>query len=150
MSRGLGRTQRDILDVVQHELWTVPELADKLGKSQRQIRTAVYALRERELVYTRRWSGGWQQGVSLAVTGLEHGADLAECWHVNGALYQTVYEQRDYVAAEWLWSDISDGRFTRAELLAFYFGDGVVRSGEVFRPQHTTLSSILAKRPTSG
>jgi hypothetical protein len=56
MSRGIGATQRAILDqLAQHDNGcTVGALADAIGRSDRQIRRAVTNLEQRHLVLVRR------------------------------------------------------------------------------------------------
>ena len=61
MSRGIGKTQRAILDAVEsskHGYLSVVELADMLGASPRQIRCAAHALQARELVDLRKRCAG--------------------------------------------------------------------------------------------
>ena len=50
MSRGIGKTQQAILDELSAGHFAVTELAERLGVSDRQIRRAVHALAERDLV----------------------------------------------------------------------------------------------------
>ena len=64
MSRGLGKTQRAILAALPDSgSMTVAALARQLGAPQRQIRAAVHALADRELVMLDLWSSGERAGV---------------------------------------------------------------------------------------
>jgi hypothetical protein len=75
MSRGLGSTQRAILaelaklpiEVAPPRSIPVTELATRLGCSDRQIRRAVYALRQRGLVALTKEARPGRQGLSLMV-----------------------------------------------------------------------------------
>jgi DNA-binding transcriptional ArsR family regulator len=63
MSRGIGATQRRILDALgqsESVALTVAELGAALGASQRQIRTAVRSLEARGLVAVTNEFIGWQ------------------------------------------------------------------------------------------
>ena len=63
MSRGVGKTQQRILDVLaatEHGNLTVVALAERLGASPRQIRQAVHSLAGRELVVLTKEGLGWQ------------------------------------------------------------------------------------------
>lgn len=65
MSRGLGVTQRAILDLLRgtEHIWlTIAELAEQLERSPRQILTAVRALERRELVVVTSECLGWNAG----------------------------------------------------------------------------------------
>ena len=62
MSRGIGKTQRRILDELaasEHGNLFVAALARRIGLSDRQIRRAVHALADRELVALTKEPGGW-------------------------------------------------------------------------------------------
>ena len=62
MSTGIGRTQRRILDELAKSdgRLTVIELATALGLRDNQIRRAVHALADRELVVLTREHAGWK------------------------------------------------------------------------------------------
>jgi DNA-binding transcriptional ArsR family regulator len=65
MSRGIGGTQRAILDtlesVAEQFRWlTIADLAERLGRSDRQIRSAVRSLEGRGLVKDTREQVGWK------------------------------------------------------------------------------------------
>jgi hypothetical protein len=63
MSRGLGRTQQAILDALPTragEWASTSELADKLDRSPRQIRTAVQALQDRGLLAVHKQVIDWK------------------------------------------------------------------------------------------
>ncbi len=63
MGRGIGKTQRRILDelaAADADGLTVVELAECVGASDRQIRRAVHALADRELVVLTKEHGGWK------------------------------------------------------------------------------------------
>jgi len=83
MSRGLGATQRAILDALGEVPWslTVVQLADQLHRSPAQIRRAVHALAERDLVILRKGHGGFAgegQYGPLAQRGVTRGDEDAE------------------------------------------------------------------------
>lgn len=62
MSRGLGTTQQAILrTLAEHEYsaLSVAELAERVGRSPRQVRTAVHALARRGAVVITREGIGW-------------------------------------------------------------------------------------------
>src|SRR5659263_163054 len=62
MSRGIGKTQRRILDELvanDRAALTVINLAEWIGVSDRQIRRAVHALADRGLVVLTKENGGW-------------------------------------------------------------------------------------------
>jgi hypothetical protein len=64
MGRGPGTVQRAILAALEADrdnLWlTIPELAERTGRSARQVRTAVRALEARGLVVLTRGATGWK------------------------------------------------------------------------------------------
>jgi MarR family len=62
MSRGIGKTQRRILDELaanDRAALTVIDLAEWIGVSDRQMRRAVHALADRGLVVLTKENGGW-------------------------------------------------------------------------------------------
>ena len=61
MSTGIGRTQRRILDelAIDPKL-SVMDLASRLGLRDNQVRRAVHALADRELVVLTREHAGWK------------------------------------------------------------------------------------------
>jgi hypothetical protein len=62
VGRGIGKTQRRILDelaVTEHPWLSVVELSKLLGVSDRQVRRAVHALADRELVVLTKRGWGW-------------------------------------------------------------------------------------------
>jgi hypothetical protein len=62
VSRGIGKTQQHILDELasaEAGKLSVAALAEQVGVSQRQIRRAVHALADRELVVLAKEPGGW-------------------------------------------------------------------------------------------
>ena len=66
VSRGIGRAQQSILDMLNQEreiaeYLSVPEIAQRMKRSQRQIRRAVHSLEDRGLVMLTKASGGWQK-----------------------------------------------------------------------------------------
>ena len=74
MSRGLGTTQRGIIAELMKlpiESWPrgipVVVLAERLGCSDRQVRTAVYSLQRRGLVALQKEARPGRQGQSLIV-----------------------------------------------------------------------------------
>jgi len=69
VSTGIGKTQRRILDALhasENSVLTVIKLAEKLGLRDNQVRRAVHALADRELVVLTkehaRWAGVGQYG----------------------------------------------------------------------------------------
>ena len=50
ISRGIGKTQQAILDELSAGHLAVTELAERLGVSDRQVRQAVHALADRDLI----------------------------------------------------------------------------------------------------
>lgn len=64
MPRGIGKTQQRILDelAAATDSWclTVVDLADRLGISDRQVRTAVYSLYRRDMVVLTKEHAGWK------------------------------------------------------------------------------------------
>ncbi|ANI91680.1 MarR family transcriptional regulator [Dietzia timorensis] len=64
MSRGIGKTQRRILDFVNagDEPSTISEISESLEIPPRQIRTAVQSLHERGLVFAGKgWRGDFRE-----------------------------------------------------------------------------------------
>lgn len=64
MSRGIGKTQREILALLKETergVLSVPEIALSINKSQRQIRAAVHSLENHGLVVLKKRSGGYQE-----------------------------------------------------------------------------------------
>jgi predicted ArsR family transcriptional regulator len=62
MSRGIGKTQRRILDELaanDRAALTVIDLAEWIGVSDRQMRRAVHVLADRGLVVLTKENGGW-------------------------------------------------------------------------------------------
>src|SRR5690348_8270748 len=63
MGRGPGAAQRAILDALTaaDKVWlTIPELAERTGRSERQVRTAVHGLEARELAAVSYGCIGWK------------------------------------------------------------------------------------------
>lgn len=63
MSRGIGKTQRNILDLVnaRDEPATIGEISESLNLSPRQIRAAVQSLHDRRLVFAGKgWRGDFR------------------------------------------------------------------------------------------
>jgi biotin operon repressor len=63
MGKGLGKTQRRILDALaasESAALTVMALAEQLGVSGRQVRRAVHALADRGLVVLTKGNEGWR------------------------------------------------------------------------------------------
>jgi hypothetical protein len=63
MGRGPGAAQRAILDALTAaDTWwlTIPDLAERTGRSERQVRTAVHGLETRELVVVTYGHTGWK------------------------------------------------------------------------------------------
>ncbi len=90
MSRGIGQTQRAILDRLPSETGkgcTTSQLATDLGRSPRQIRTAVDALKDRGLIHVGKQVIDWKPRRN-------HDGDIMP---VYGAL---VMSMRSY--ADWL------------------------------------------------
>ena len=82
MSRGIGKTQRRILEelaATEEEALSVVELADRIGVSDRQIRRAVHALADRELVVLTKgwnWAGGGKYGPLVPREHTAYGPDV--------------------------------------------------------------------------
>jgi hypothetical protein len=76
MSRGLGQTQRAILDMLPLEAGsgrTTSQLANDLGRSARQIRAAVDTLKDHGLVHVSKQVINWKSrrnGDSMPVYGV--------------------------------------------------------------------------------
>jgi biotin operon repressor len=64
VSKGIGKTQQRILDALADEKkylpLTVPDLAERIGCSERQIRRAVHSLEDRGLVVITRENMRWK------------------------------------------------------------------------------------------
>src|ERR1700758_2428553 len=62
MSKGIGKTQQAILDALEQSggTLTVVQLAERLGASPRQLRTAARSLEGRGLVVITRETIGWR------------------------------------------------------------------------------------------
>jgi hypothetical protein len=76
MSRGVGATQRRMLDVLKaHDRWdmTTYDLAQALGISQRQVRTAVRSLESRGLVEV------FDGGLPRSVLARQRGLPMMQC-----------------------------------------------------------------------
>ena len=94
MSRGIGKTQRAILDALanEHEFptLTVMELAERIGVSDRQTRRAVRSLEDRALVCVSRghtWHGTGEYGPLIERERAGLADDIPTAQTVDGTEY---------------------------------------------------------------
>lgn len=76
MSRGLGKTQKKIVQYIESEPdtpRTIREIAEEVGISERQCLTAVQSLRKRGLVWMKRHWKGYREELTGQLVGRPKG-----------------------------------------------------------------------------